>query len=78
MLLSFVAFCRLTIWLMGAGTDVDSVCEQKKLEARKMLDAKCATREAPQRPVHITPTLLRDALLGGAIDIQYRLRRQRP
>ena len=38
-----------------AGAGVDSAWEQKKLEARKMLDAKRAAREAPQRPVHYYP-----------------------
>jgi hypothetical protein len=34
----------------GAEAGVDSAWEQKKLEARKLLEK--AAREAPQRPVH--------------------------
>jgi hypothetical protein len=43
----------LTVCVTGAGVGVDSVWEQKKLEARKMLENAAES----QRPVH--------AVLGG-------------
>jgi len=36
--LSFVAGSRRTVCVTGAGASVDSAWEQKKLEARKMLE----------------------------------------
>ena len=47
------------------GRAVDSVWEQKKLKARKMLDAKRAAES--QRPVHIILVLVQDAFLGGLL-----------
>jgi hypothetical protein len=40
-----------------------------KLDNQKMLDAKRAAREAPQRPVHIILVLVQDALLGAVYDL---------
>ena len=48
----------VSVSVSGRWTGVDSVREQKKLEARKMLEN--AAREAPQHPVH--------ALLGGGMN----------
>ena len=45
---------RLTVSVTGAGAGVDSVREQKKLEARKMLAVGAARREAAVPSVQCT------------------------
>jgi len=48
---------------------VDSVWEQKKLEATQSeMLAVDAAREASQRPVHIILVIVQDALSGGVPD----------
>ena len=46
-----------TVCVTGAGAGVDSAWEQKKPEARKMLES----AQSPQRPVHAV--LARDLIL---------------
>jgi hypothetical protein len=56
----------------GAGTDVDSAWEQKKLEAtlREMLAVGATRRDAAVPTVQcIIPVIVRDALLGAFIAI---------
>jgi len=49
----------LTIGVTGAGAGVDSVREQKKLEARKMLDNGAESPASRARCVSRTPLLRR-------------------
>ena len=47
-----------TVCVTGAGASVDSACEQKKLEARKMLA--------------VIPAIVRDAVLGDGFPLTPR------
>ena len=51
-------------WDTCVWAGVDSVWEQEKLEARKMLENAAQT---PTRRVHIIPVIARDAVLGADV-----------
>jgi len=54
----YVIFSRSTVGVTGAGRSVDSALEQKKPEARKMLENTARPSDSPQRPVHALLTAI--------------------